>query len=85
MNVSGSLPPCEEVGRNGMSQISVSIKGSKLYKHRNFYNSRWGNVLSPYWASRAMAELGGNEYEGKPFKTGTWMDYLPTTKVATLP
>jgi hypothetical protein len=63
----------------------VSIHGSVLTKHATFYSENWGNVLSPYWAARAMAELGGYEYKGGKFGKGTWMEYLPTQAAAKSP
>jgi hypothetical protein len=56
----------------------VNIQDSTLTKAYTFYSTRWGNVLSPYWAARAMAELGGYQYAGAAFGEGTWMELLPT-------
>ena len=50
-------------------------------------NQNWGNILSPYWAGRAMAELGGYDYNGNhnTFGRGTWMEFLPTSAPARVP
>lgn len=55
----------------------VSVSSGTLRKPHTFYSTRWGNVLSPYWMARAMAELGGHAYSGGSFGQGTWMELLP--------
>ena len=46
----------------------------------------WGNMLSPYWAARTMAELGGYEFRLQDtFMNGTWMQYLPSYAPARYP
>jgi len=83
------LPKCP----NGMRIPSVrtEIKSSRnhtvgvLTKSSTFYSTRWGNVLSPYWAARTMAQLGGYEYRGRSFGPRTWMQHLPTQADATTP
>lgn len=66
------VPTCDLT--NG---LVVEIQGDTLKKSSIYYSSRWGNVLSPYWAVRAMAELGGYQYSGAIFGYGTWMQFLP--------
>jgi hypothetical protein len=72
-------------GQSLLTIPSVSIHGSVLKKHTTFFSKNWGNVLSPYWAARTMAELGGYEYKGGKFGKGTWMEYLPTQAAAKSP
>ena len=62
-----------------------SIALTQSYKEDGIIE--WGNILSPYWAGRSMAELGGYEYHGhnNNFGQGTWMEFLPTFAPARLP
>ncbi len=47
-------------GCAALSRIpGVVVSGRTLRKSHTYFSSRWGNVLSPYWMARAMAELGG--------------------------
>ena len=69
------LPKCP----NGMNITGVSIHGTILHKwFKSFVSGTWGNILSPYWAARVMAQLGGYEYQGSVLGRGTWMEFLPT-------
>ena len=80
------MPPCEEVGGMPFKGIFVRINGTKFHKYHTYQNGNLGNVLSPYWAARAIAELGGYEFQGTPFHRGTWTKYLPQGNVtAVLP
>ena len=49
-----------------------------IYQMGVFFSRNYGNVLSPYWAARVLAELGGYKFEGKKFGKGTFMEFLPT-------
>ena len=62
-----------------------SRDGQTIYQAHTYYSTRWGNVLSPYWAARAMAELGGFSYVGKTFGRGSWMEHLPARAPAKPP
>lgn len=71
---SEQLPKCP----NGMNIPGVSIHGTILHKSFTSFSRAWGNVLSPYWAARVMAQLGGYDYQGSVLGQGTWMEFLPT-------
>ena len=58
---------------HGSCTKTLWIKQYIIYIHQ-----QKGNVLSPYWAARAMAEIGGYQYTGRAFGQGTWMEFLPT-------
>ena len=76
----------ERACTNGMPRIpGVQISSTTLRKSSTYVSQNWGNVLSPYWAARAVAELGGYEYNGNSFGRGTWMEYLPTKAPPRLP
>jgi hypothetical protein len=63
----------------------VSIMGPDLYRSSSFKSNNWGNLLSLYWAARAIAELGGYEFHGYKLGRETWMEYLPTHVAARKP
>ncbi len=76
-NVQPQLLTCSNTKR--MPSIPSSrVSGNVLRKGSNLFTGNWGNVLSPYWAARTMAHLGGYAYEGSRFGGKTWMNYLPT-------
>jgi len=54
------------------------VNGNIFQKSSTYYSGNWGNVLSPYWAARTIAEFGGYVYKGRKFGPNTWMEYLPT-------
>ncbi|KAL7484029.1 hypothetical protein ACHAW6_009680 [Cyclotella cf. meneghiniana] len=62
--------------------IAIQDDGHTMNKMSTYVSENWGNVLSPYWAARAMAELGGYQYRGNVFGRGSWMEFLPTTAPA---
>lgn len=64
---------------------SITDGGHTLKKQSTYASKNWGNSLSPYWAARAMAELGGYRYEGPAFGRGSWMEFLPTVAEARAP
>lgn len=61
-----------------MNIQSMTFDCTTIRKPYTFYSDRWGNVISPYWAARTIAELGGYDYRGEAFGEGTWMYHLPT-------
>jgi hypothetical protein len=69
------------------SKIGISVGTNVLNQFHADPAQNWGNVLSPYWAGRAMAELGGYDYNGKRnnFGQGTWMEFLPKSAPARVP
>ena len=71
-------------GNWGNVSSSAFVKG---FSSVSLTHVTWGNaqVLSPYWAARAMAFLGGYAYEGRPFGSNTWMQHLPTKASASAP
>jgi len=77
---------CQKI-YSGIPNIpSVTIyRNNIMAKSSTYFNDNWGNVLSPYWAARAMAKIGGYAYLGKTFGHGTWMEFLPTTSTALRP
>lgn len=42
-----------------------------------YTSQRWGNVLSPYWQARALAELAGHGFNGYVGFEHSWLKYLP--------
>jgi len=75
---------CEKVAGTNPYVPGVSIEGKVLTKNvTNDCHDCWGNMLSPYWAARAYAELGGYAFEGGPIgPENGWMRYLPTEVAA---
>ncbi|KAL3785673.1 hypothetical protein HJC23_008709 [Cyclotella cryptica] len=70
------------IGVPRIPYISIQDDGHTMNKMNTYVSENWGNVLSPYWAARAMAELGGYQYRGNTFGRGSWMEFLPTTALA---
>ena len=71
---------CQSVAGTNPRIPGVSIRGHSLSKSFTYYSDNWGNVLSPYWAARIYAELGGYEYTGRPIGPADgWMYHLPTS------
>ena len=71
---------------NRLANIPGTKKdGTTIRKLWTFYSQNWGNVLSPYWAARIEAELGGYNYVDNVFGKKSWMQYLPTTVPAKQP
>ena len=64
---------------------TVTDGGHTLTKQYTYASKNWGNSLSPYWAARAIAELGGYKYKGPVFGQGSWMEFLPTEVEARAP
>eukprot|EP00877_Chromochloris_zofingiensis_P015247 jgi/Chrzof1/9977/Cz04g22180.t1 len=54
----------------------MGIQGNTL-TWTPYTSSRWGNALSPYWQARAMATLGGLDFDSQPGFGQYWMQYLP--------
>ena len=81
-----SCPANQCSSSNQMPRIpSTSINGYVMNKRSTYFSGNWGNVLSPYWAARAMAELGGYEYIGGKVGPNTWMEFLPRSAPPRLP
>lgn len=80
------LPYCQGLRLPGadMEAPNGTIFYKKFRQRPKFHQSRWGNVVAPYWAARTIAEIGGYAYEGVDLAPGTWMQYLPK-KVAAQP
>ena len=82
---------CLEKGKPRIEgSLGMRFQGDTLYKTGQHYSMRhiqdWGNVLSPYWAARTMAELGGYKFRvSGTFGAGTWMEYLPQSAPARIP
>lgn len=69
---------CPGDGFPKIPHVKLQDNGRTMQKQSTFVSNNWGNVLSPYWAARSMAELGGYQYKGAVFGKGSWMEYLPT-------
>ena len=81
-------PNCEQVfcpGKGSTQFTSITDEGHTLTQDEALLTENWGNSLSPYWAARAMAELGGYNFKAPVFGEGTWMEYLPTDVPARFP
>ena len=63
----------------------ATISGKTLRSPGPLIGKNWGNSISPYWAARTMAQLGGYEYQGGKFGPNTWMQHLPTKASPQIP
>mmetsp|Transcript_30508 Transcript_30508/g.60948 ORF Transcript_30508/g.60948 Transcript_30508/m.60948 type:complete len:224 (-) Transcript_30508:872-1543(-) len=71
---------CQDVSGISIDVPGVTISNHTLVSSYTSTNSNWGNTLSPYWAARVYAELGGYRFSGIPLgKENEWMRNLPTS------
>jgi hypothetical protein len=69
---------CPGDGMPLIPDVRIDDQGRTMNKQFTKVSENWGNVLSPYWAARSIAELGGYQYKGSKFGQGSWMEFLPT-------
>lgn len=55
----------------------VQVGGDRVFYWTPYTSARWGNVLSPYWQARALAELAGHGFNAYSGFDSSWLKYLP--------
>lgn len=55
----------------------VQVGGDRVFYWTPYTSKRWGNVLSPYWQARALAELAGHGFNAYAGFNSSWLQYLP--------